>query len=204
MVDFLIHYYRKGAPPFRSLSALPDAEALAIMRELYVEGSVFWERFQDPAGYLTLRRSVELKLYNGFRAKGGVPPQTYPIYLMLGRPKWTETAADPATLATSEEVQVPLSLFDEREISFTYPDSMVSALMVMEKNPGYYEPEYHGKVFTLQEIRQIVARRGLPGEGWETRMPKSYAHYIEAQVWNGKVLAEYLVEGRRAWAPPPR
>ncbi len=30
MVDYLTHYYTKGTPPFRSLSTLPDEEALHV------------------------------------------------------------------------------------------------------------------------------------------------------------------------------
>jgi hypothetical protein len=198
MVDFLIHFFRKGSAPFRSLSALSDAQAVSIMRRLYVPGSVLWERFRDPESYLALRREVERALYRAFRERGGSPKQEHPIYLVLGRPKWTVAAADAATLATSTEIRVPLSLLDEAEISFTYPDSMASALLVKEKNPEYYEAEYHGKVFTLAEIRELVARKGLPGEGWETKMPKTYPHYVEAQVWNGPALVEHLAAGRIA------
>jgi len=43
MIDYLIHFYRSGTEPFRSLSALDDGEARQIMQELYVEGSVFWK-----------------------------------------------------------------------------------------------------------------------------------------------------------------
>lgn len=87
---------------------------------------------------------------------------------------------------------MPLSILDPNEVSFTYPDSMVSALMAVQKNPVYYEPDYHGKVFTLDEISRIIAKKGLPGEGWQTQMPVHFAHYIEAQVWNRAVLVDYL------------
>jgi hypothetical protein len=191
-VDFLLHIFKKGDRPFRSLSALPDAEAVSIMQGLYVKGSVFWERFQDPLGYLSARRRVEQLLFDGFCAKSGRPQQRYPIYLVLGRPRWMARAADPVSIATTDEIQVPLDVLEECDVSFTYPDSMVSALMVAEKNPLYYEPEYHGKVFALKEIAAIVAEKGLPGEGWETRMPSHFAHYIEAQVWNAAALEDYL------------
>ena len=193
MVDFLIHYYKRGEKPCRSLSALPDDEATAMMRALYVEGSVFWERFEDPEGYLSLRRAVERRLYDAFLEKGGRPRRPYPIYFMLGRPRWVVEAGDPATIASTEELVVPLSLFDESEVSFTYPDSMVSALIVMDKNPDYYEPDYHGHLFTRTEIEEIVDRRGLPGEGWQTKMPRQFAHYIEAQVWNEEPIERYLL-----------
>jgi hypothetical protein len=193
-VDYLVHFFKKGGKPFRSLSTLPDCDAASIMRDLYVEGSVFWERFKDPLGYISTRRRVEQSLFDGFVAKGGRPKERYPIYMVLGRPKWTAQVADPVTVATTAEVQVPLGILRECDVSFTYPDSMVSAMMAAEKNPQYYEPEYHGKVFTLKEIEQLIDVKGLPGEGWETRMPAHLAHYIEAQVWNREALEEYLRE----------
>jgi hypothetical protein len=191
VTDFLLHVYRKGSSPFQSLSALPAQQAHALMKGLYVEGSVFWERFRDPPGYLSFRKRVEKRMRDEFIRKGGKPKEDYPIYLMLGRPIWTKMVADGPTLSTTEEIEIPLSIICAEDLSFTYPDSMVSAIMAEEKNPQYYEPDYHGKVFTLKEMTEIVREKGLPGEGWQTRMPKHYAHYIEAQVWNQKHLLDY-------------
>jgi hypothetical protein len=188
----LTHYYRKGTEPFRSLSALPDADALRIMEDLYVEGSVIWERFKDPCEYLQARRQTERWLRSEFIARGGAPQDDYPIYMVVGRPKWIERMADAATLATTAEIQIPLSIFRESDISFTYPDSMVTLLMESQKNPEYYQPGYHGVLFTLPEILAIIQAKGLPDEGWETKVPSSLAHYIEAQVWNRKLLLEIM------------
>jgi hypothetical protein len=197
MVDFLLHFFRKGSRPFQSLSAIPDDRALAIMRRLFVEGSVFWERFRDPSSYLSYRKQVEKKMRNEFFIKGGVPKNEYPIYFMLGRPIWTESVADAQTVSTTEEIAIPLSILSPEDVSFTYPDSMVSAMMEAEKNPEYYEPDYHGKVFTLVEIEEIIKQKGLPGDKWQTKMPKHLAHYIEAQVWNQKQLLEYYDQTRK-------
>jgi hypothetical protein len=191
MVDFLLHFYRKGSRPFQSLSALPEEKAVRIMEQLFIEGSVLWERFRDPANYLSFRKQVEKKLRDDFLRKGGRAIEDYPVYLVLGRPKWTQVSADPKTTASTDEIIVPLSILSAEQVSFTYPDSMVSAMIAAERNPEYYEPDYHGKVFTLEEIRRIIERKGLPGEGWQTKMPKRYAHYIEAQVWNRQVLVDY-------------
>jgi hypothetical protein len=191
MIDYLIHFYKKDTEPFRSLSALPDKEALQIMRDLYVEGAVFWERFKDPDQYLQMRRQIERWLHQEFIAKGGAPQQFYPIYMILGRSKWMLTAVDPATHATTAEIQVPLSLFQECDISFTYPDSMVSLLVANQKESEYYLPDYHGKLFTLSEILSIVESNGLPGWKWGTNLPGFLANYIEAQVWNQKPLLDY-------------
>lgn len=191
MIDYLIHFYKSGAEPFRSLSALPDREAIQIMQDLYVEGAVFWERFEDPNQYLRTRRQIEQWLRQEFIAKGGAPQESYPIYMILGRSKWLLTAIDAATLATTVEIQVPLSLFQECDISFTYPDSMVSSMVADQKESEYYLPDYHGKLFTLSEILSIVESNGLPGEKWGANLPSFLANYIEAQVWNQKPLLEY-------------
>ena len=98
---------------------------------------------------------------------------------------------DAVTLATTTEIEVPLSLFKDCDVSFTYPDSMVSFLLAHEKDPNYYLPDYHGKVFTLSEIRAIVDANGLPGEKWGCNLPSSLPNYIEAQVWRHGPLVEY-------------
>jgi hypothetical protein len=46
-------------------------------------------------------------------------------------------------------------------------------------------------LFTLPEILTIIQACGLPDEGWETNVPSSLAHYIEAQVWNRSKLIEF-------------
>jgi hypothetical protein len=191
MIDYLIHAYRRGADPFRSLSALSDMEAVQRMKDLYVEGAVFWERFKDPAQYLQARRKVEQWLRREFIAKGGKPQASYPIYMVLGRSKWIQTMLDAGTLATTMEIQVPLSIFRECDVSFTYPDSMVSFMLDDERPPEYYLPEYHGKVFTLSEIRSIVEANGLPGYKWGTNLPSHLGNYIEAQIWDHKLLLAY-------------
>jgi hypothetical protein len=199
MIDFLTHIYQRGAEPFQSLSALCDAEALQIMAGLYIEGSAYWGRFEQPQEYLQMRRRTESWLRQAFIAKGGKPRLSYPIYFMVGKPPWLERAADPATVASTVQIQVPVSIFEEGDISFTYPDSMVTMLMENLKDPEMYQPDYHGKLFTLTEIRAIVAVKRLPDEGWETRVPDHLAHYIEAQVWNREPLLEFT-QGRNGSA----
>ena len=191
MIDYLIHAYRRGTDPFRSLSALSDTEAIHTMKDLFIEGSVFWERFEDPAQYLQSRRQVEQWLRREFMAKGGRPQAAYPIYMIFGRSKWIQTMLDAATLATTVEIQVPLSIFRECDVSFTYPDSMISFMLDHQRNPEYYLPEYHGKVFTLCEIRSIVEANGLPGDKWGANLPSHLANYIEAQIWDDEPLSEY-------------
>ena len=191
MIDYLVHLYKRGTIPFQSLSALSDMDAIDLMQALYMEGSVFWERFKEPADYLQLRKQVEEWLRREFVAKGGQPRAAYPIYMAWGRSKWMETMLDATTLATTLEIQVPLSAFSERVVSFTYPDSMVSFLLNLERNPAYYLPGYHGQVFTYAEMYTIVETNGLPGYSWGTELPSEMANYVEAQVWDHAPLLAY-------------
>jgi hypothetical protein len=188
MLETLVHLYKRGTVPFRSISALSDAEAIDTMQTLYRQGSVFWERFKEPAGYLQLRKQVEDRLRREFIAKGGQPRTDYPIYMAWGRSKWMEAMIDEITLATTVEIQIPLSLFSEHVLSFTYPDSMVSFLLNIERNPEYYLPEYHGQVFTYAEMRTILEVNGMPGYQWGTELRSDMANYVEAQVWDHEPL----------------
>jgi hypothetical protein len=191
MVDYLTHYYRIGTEPFQSLSALSEMAAMQMMEDLYIKGSIIWERFKDPYQYLQERRQTEQWLRKDFIAKGGDPLEAYPIYMVLGRSQWIHKVADPVALATTAEIQIPLSILRESDVSFTYPDSMISRWFGQDKPIEYYQPDYHGKVFTLSEILSILVAKGLPEEGWETNLPDDLAPYIEAQVWNHKPLLEY-------------
>jgi len=188
MIDHLIHFYRRGQPPFRSLSVLPDDDATDMMRGMYEQGSVFWERFKDPGQYLHARRAVEDWLRRGFIAKGGRPEEQCPIYMVLGMTPWLVAAGDDKTLETTADIRVPLALFRDCDVSFTYPDSMASFMLAQQPGAPYYLPDYHGRVFTLDEMREIVETNGLPGEGWVTELPGHFPNYIEAQVWNRKPL----------------
>lgn len=202
MPGFLLHVYRRGSLPLRTLSDLPEEDALRIMRGLYRKGSTFWERFEEPAGYLRFRLQAEKTIREAFIAKGGRPVDRHPVYLVVGRPRWMQAAADSITLETTETIEVPLSAVSEECTSFTCPDSMVSLLIAAQKDPRWYEPGLHGVVFRLDEIRQLIAERGLPGEGWQTRMPPHYAHYVEAQVWDREALAARLPAISTGPVPP--
>jgi hypothetical protein len=188
MVDFLTHYYSRDTEPFRSLSALSENEALKIMKTL-ADDTLFGMRFKDPDQYMHDRKQTEKWVREVFIAKGGQPRAEFPILMVLGSSRWMVKAApDPEVHG---EIQIPLSVFGEFDVCFTYPNSMISCWFAREKPEAYYLPDYHGKVFTLQEVTAIVDAKGLPEESWETNLPDDLAPYIEAQVWNHEPLAEF-------------
>ena len=188
VVDYLTHYYLSEAEPFQSLSALSDEEAIKIMVELS-DDTPFGARFKDPVQYMRNRRETEKWVREGFIAKGGRPQETYPIPMVLGSSRWLVENAPAQGGGT--EIRIPISIFSEYDISFTYPDSMISRWFGLEKPAEYYQPELHGKIFTLPEILSIVEMKGMPEENWETNLPGDLAPYIEAQVWRHALLFEY-------------
>ena len=194
MSDYLTHYYLKGTEPFRSLSALPEDKAIRIMEQMYAEfqDSILFERFKNPAAYLKERRAAEQWVLDAFIAKGGTPQEAYPITMVLGESAWLmRHDPDPKRHA---EIRIPLSAFGEGDVSFTFPDSMISHWYGAEKPGAYYLPDYHGKVFTRTEIIAIVEERGFPEDSWNVPLPDNFGAYIEAQVWNHEVLEAYKPE----------
>jgi len=177
----ITHYYRKGSVPFRSLSTLADDEAVELMKSM-CDDTIFGARFKEPAHYLENRRRSEKWVREEFKSKGGCPVLDYPIYFVLGESRWLIDHSPDKTLHC--EIQIPLSEFEEGDVSFTYPDSMISFWFGNEKPIEYYLAELHGKVFTRGEILAIVKEKGDPEKDWHTNLPPTLAPYIEAQVWN--------------------
>ena len=188
MIDYLTHYYSLDKEPFQSLSALPDEEAIKIMQAL-CDDTPYGERFKDPIQYLRDRKDTEQWVREEFIAKGGKPKNKFPIPAVLGSSKWIVEIAP--NREKHGEIRIPLSVFTEYDVSFTYPDSMISRWFGRAKPAEYYQAELHGIVFTRSEILSIVEEKGMPEEDWEIKLPKSLAPYIEAQVWNHGLLDGY-------------
>lgn len=146
MADYLTHYYLRDKEPFQSLSSLCDEEAIRIMEELR-DDTPFGNRFKNPLRYLADRKETEKWVREGFIAKGGKPLNEYPIPMVFGSSQWmVDISPDPSRHA---EIHVPISEFTDFDVSFTYPDSMISRWFGREKPAEYYQPELHGKIFTL-------------------------------------------------------
>ena len=184
MFEYITHYYH--SVPFRSLSALSRSEAMKVMEELSDDSPIF-ERFKEPVQYWENRLEAENWLRNGFKEKGGVPNDKYPIYAVLGTGDWIEN------YALSEGIdlnllRIPLSLFSESDISFTLPDSMVSFWIGRDKPEEYYNAKFHGQVFTLSEINEILTADIM--SNLESMIPNGIP-YVEAQIWNHEIAMNF-------------
>lgn len=190
-MDYLTHYYRRGRHPFESLSYLSDDEAERIATALFKENPKVFRRFRESSfsSHWSSRRKTDQWVRSEFQKKGGTPTEPYPQYLVLGSSSYISALGEDEYV----ELRIPLSEFDPKEISFTYSDCMVSHWLHDEKNhEEYYNPDIHGRVFTLPEILEVVKRHGIPNGEWETDPKKSYDFFVEAQVWSFRPLEKYI------------
>ena len=176
----LTHYYDRSNRPFQNLSSLSDRAALDLISKLQYRNGLVYRRFNNPTQYLKLRRETELWLRNEFIRQGGKPASNYPHYFVVGRSVWIEEGYN----GNSDRVQIPLSAFKPEQISFTYTDSMVSYWLQSQSDKNYYHPEYHGRIFSIDEILELIDRFGVPDREWRTQENRKYDLFIEAQVWN--------------------
>ena len=90
---------------------------------------------------------------------------------------------------------MPLAAFSPDTITFTYPDSMASLALGRSDDHAAIRRSYHGQVFTLPEIRDIVARFGMPDGGQNTAASISpFDRFVEVQVWDDRPCVRALAE----------
>jgi hypothetical protein len=175
----LTHYHHQNDDPFQNLSALADEEALSVISNLRDREGRVYRRFRNPEQYLKQRREAESWVRQEFIEKGGQPASAYPHYFVVERAKWIEEGYS----GNSCVIQFPVSAFQSEQVSFTYPDSMISYWLKSQTNQVFCHPEYHGQVFVLSEISSIIDAFGVPNEEWRTEEARKYDLFIEAQVW---------------------
>lgn len=189
MVEYLTHYHRRGVMPFRTLSGLSEEQALKIMEELCDDSLVF-SRFKEPREYMKNRLEVEDWVRDKFIEKGGLPRDNYPLYAVLGRSEGIEKYSSQYDL---EQIRIPISLFEETDISFTVPDSMASFGLATARAVDLYIPEFHGQVFTLSEIKRF-SQTEL--DEVLDRLPDRTIPYVEVQIWNHTIPLKYCEDTR--------
>jgi hypothetical protein len=189
--DFITHYHLPGRAPFLNLSMLGEDDLPLVLAELdrmRVCGT--HQRVFGPR-YMALRRHAEERLRTLFVETGGTPERTAPHYFILGRSEWYEGLA-----SGMQSVTLALTDLPQDQATFTCPDSFTAMGTVSAFGLPYEERPYHGRVFRLHELPEIVRRYGIPEggptseyEGYERR---TFEKYIEVQLWTDEPVREYL------------
>jgi hypothetical protein len=141
--------------------------------------------------YLDRRIATERWLRAERERKLGAPCLAHPVYFFLG------DFADGRDPSRPHAIRMPLAAFAPEMITFTYPDSMASLPIATRDEHRAHRKPYHGQVFTLDEIRDVVAEFGMPGTRWETDPAMTYDRFIEVQVWDDRPLAPGICHWRR-------
>jgi hypothetical protein len=179
-MDDLYHYYEKSAGPFRNLSDLPAGKAQEILDGIKRENAVFAAHRFD--GYLKRRRELEQTARDLFIAKGGRPRRAAPHYMVVGACEWLKTWYRDAAF-----VRIPAAEFDMSAVSFSYGDMFPT--FSPRVNDG---KEYRRRVYTFEEILELIGRYGLPQE-WNEDGRSGPERYVEAHVWSDDCLRAYYV-----------
>ena len=179
---FLTHYHLSDVNPFQSISELNDDEWKALCKDLASRrksDSSYNRRF--GYSYRAIRLEVEEMLKDKFESKGGVATRSAPHYFCLGVSNWWKNFCD------HTELRVALDEIDPRTISFTYPDSFTSMGILGRFGISHEKKPYHGKVYFLDEIEDVIREFGMPDdkplEDYTDYHKENLEIYIEAQLW---------------------
>jgi hypothetical protein len=179
--EVITHNYdpRRGA--LQNLCSLPRVAAEGLLLEIRQSG-----RPGIKPNYLERRLETERWLLAERTRKLGNPRLSHPIYFFLG------DFADGLDPSRPASLVMPLAALPPDVVTFTYPDSMASLPLGNARGDARERKPYHGEVFTLAEIKDIVAAYGLPGERWKTDLSMRYDRFIEVQVWDDRPVRGYL------------
>ena len=167
---------------------MPQAEAEAILDEIRTSG-----KRTIKANYLSRRLATEDWLIAERKKKLGSTYLDRPIYCFLG------DFADGRDLSRPQSLVMPLMALSPGVLTFTYPDSMASLPIATRPDHIAERKEYHGQVFTLDEIVDVVARFGMPGDRWKTDPLMRYDKFIEVQVWDDRPIRQLAaVQGQHS------
>jgi hypothetical protein len=179
--DYVTHYYRSIRPPFLNLSDLPEESIDDIIGQLANEHAGGASSRLFGRRYMELRRLTEERLRRLFVEGGGRPTRDAPHYFVLGSSRWYEGLANDMASLTLDLSDLPKSA-----TSFTVPDSF-TAMGLGQRFGLYVDPRpYHGKVFQLSELREIIERYGMPVDDigdYAGYQSAPFEKYIEIQLW---------------------
>ena len=188
--EFATHYHLRGREPFLNLSDLTDEGVAAVLSELDAVANAGGSQRRFGPRYMALRRTTEQRLRERFIARGGRPQRRSPHYFVLGESDWFKRL-----YLDAAEVRVPLDQLPSEVTSFTYPDSVVAMGALSEFGIATVAQPYHGTVFRLEELPNVVEAYGLPNDtppqtydGYQRRPGE---HFIEVQLWSDEPLARF-------------
>ena len=180
--QFITHYHLYDLAPFKSISDLSDEEWVILCKDLANRreaDSSYNRRFGHS--YRSVRLEVEAMLREKFELKGGIITKLNPSYFCLGVSNWWKH------FCNHDEIRIPLDDIEAKSISFTYPDSFTSMGILKRFGISHEKKPYHGEVFFLHELEDVVNEFGMPDDipllDYSEYHKENLEIYIEAQLW---------------------
>jgi hypothetical protein len=185
--DFITHYHLPDRQPFLNLSDLDDDELRSALSSLQAASERGASQRRFGSRYMQLRRATEELLRSRFIERGGTPTRRSPHYFVLGESAWFR-----GLYRDANAVRLLWEPLPTEQVSITYPDSVTSMGLLAAYGIAVAPRDYHGKVFRIEELADLVARYGLleagPPDSYEGHQFRDFEHYVEVQVWDDEAL----------------
>ena len=182
---YLYHYYDKTIGPFRNLSDLPIEQAKSVLETIKTTKPNS-QSAQRHDKYIEYRRNCEKILRTEFVKKGGQISRVAPHYMVVEHSPWLYSWYE-----NCDFIKIPIEEFDINTLSFTYGDSMPT---FSEKiNDG---KEYRKKLYTYEEILDIIKKYGLP-QDWNNDGKFGPERYIEVHIWSDETINKRVSDFQR-------
>ena len=164
----IVNYCHKNCVPLKNIMRLPKEEAFALAAEMARQnpGTTAFGRFADFHNYYPERLDIDARLYRRFIQLGGEPAEAHPLSFVLEGSEMLDGWFGHGTVT-----RLPLDAVPDRQISFTYGDSMTIA-----KKQGDFT------MLTKAMLADAMAAFGGTAEAFVRKANKAY-RYIEVQVW---------------------
>lgn len=180
------HNYDPARGIARNICDLPVDEAEHILAEIRRSGTR-----RVSADYLIRRKETEHWLAKERRRLLGDTACERPAYFFLGDFADGRDPSRPCSLV------MPLTMFPSDTITFTYSDSMASLPISEEERHRNIRRPFHGRVFSLDEIKEVVLELGLPGSRGPRDSTARHDNFIEMQVWDTAPIRTFLGKPHR-------
>ena len=189
--DHITHYYLSDRKPFLNLSEANVYDLKEIVTNLIGKRKREEGHFRRySVNYVSLRKKTEKKLRNLFIETGGKPQRTVPHYFVLGDSFWFKHLC-----SSHREVILNWRDIPSEWLSFTYPDSFVSMGLAERYSEVFVEKPYHGRVFRMHELEEIISTWGYPDDDfsrpYENYINEEFEKFIEVQLWSDEPVMQY-------------
>lgn len=127
------------------------------------------------------RLYYEKILREEFIRKGGQVVRKALHYMVVEHSPWLSSWYD-----NMAYIKIPIEEFNIHTLSFTYGDSHPT--FSSRVNDG---KEYRKKLYTFEEILDIIAKYGLP-QDWNDDGKFGPERYIEVHIWSDETINNYI------------